>query len=248
MWATGWGGRVTTERTRPILGSLGWRLLMAFSLVALGAVALVTAAALVGTGRGIEQAEEVNRELVSARVADAAAAAYRAAGSWAAADLSEAEAIATAAGARIFIVAADGSIVSVASQERPLSSGVGSSSRLIAGLRRVDGTPSPSERSPAPDPGGGGSGQPSSPGGAVPPSVVPSGGTTQPGPTDGGGAGGTGSPSVPPSPSPDGSPGGKPVPRPHLQASPAASGMPRPRSWSMGCPWAWWAWCSRTMR
>ena len=82
MWAIGWGGRVTTERTRPILGSLGWRLLMAFSLVALGAVALVTAAALVGTGRGIEQAAEVNRELVSARVADAAAAAYRAAGSW----------------------------------------------------------------------------------------------------------------------------------------------------------------------
>ena len=60
-----------------------------------------------------------------------------------------------------------GSIVSVGYQDRPLSTGVGSSSRLMAGLRRVDGTPSPSERSPAPDPGVGGRGSPSSPGGAV---------------------------------------------------------------------------------
>ena len=47
-----------------------------------------------------------------------------------------------------FIVAADGSIVSVASAGAPGRSG-GYPAGLMAGLRRVDGTPSPSERSPA---------------------------------------------------------------------------------------------------
>ncbi|HSN07141.1 MAG TPA: hypothetical protein VLV82_07320, partial [Candidatus Angelobacter sp.] len=103
---------MTAETTGPRLGSLGWRLLAAFALVAVGAVGLVLAAALVGTTRGIDQAGESERARVAVSVAVAAAAAYRAAGGWDDADLDEAEALAAAAGARVVIIAADGTVVS----------------------------------------------------------------------------------------------------------------------------------------
>jgi two-component system, OmpR family, sensor histidine kinase BaeS len=102
---------VTAERAGRHLGSLGWRLLAAFALVAVGAVGLVVAAALVGTGRGIDQAAESGRARVAVAVAAAVADAYRAAGGWDGADLAEAEALAADAGARLVVIAADGTIV-----------------------------------------------------------------------------------------------------------------------------------------
>lgn len=67
------------------LGQLGRRLLAAFVIVALAAVAMVTVAALIGSQRGI--AASTAREEVTETVAATAAEAYAAAGGWSTADL-----------------------------------------------------------------------------------------------------------------------------------------------------------------
>lgn len=97
-----------TDRSRWGLGPLGLRLWVAFVAVALSSVAVLTAAALIGTSRGFTAAEEAGRAEAATATAGAAGSAYRAAGGWDGADLTGAQAVAQTAGARLVVVAADG--------------------------------------------------------------------------------------------------------------------------------------------
>ncbi|MFI8092124.1 ATP-binding protein [Streptomyces sp. NPDC086080] len=94
------------------LGPLGRRLFAAFAVVVLASVALLTAAALVGTDRGLSSAHRADRQRTVARVAAAAADAYRAADGWSAADLSTARSVAAGADAVLTVRNADGEVVS----------------------------------------------------------------------------------------------------------------------------------------
>ncbi len=93
------------------LGPLGRRLLLAFVLVAMSSVAVLTVAALIGTSRGISATEESQRQSAATTTAAAASEAYRAAGGWDGADLGRAEAIANAAGARLVVWDSQGSSI-----------------------------------------------------------------------------------------------------------------------------------------
>jgi two-component system sensor histidine kinase BaeS len=83
---------------------LGRRLFAAFLFVALSSVAVLTAAALVGTARGLTNAQQSDREQAAARTAEAAAVAYQHADGWNGADLDAASATAGAAGARLIVL------------------------------------------------------------------------------------------------------------------------------------------------
>lgn len=83
--------------------SLRARLGLSLILVAVIAIIGVTLAALLGTQRGFVSVENSNRQQVAQEVATAAAQAYLDAGGWAGADLSGAEQIAEAAGARLVV-------------------------------------------------------------------------------------------------------------------------------------------------
>lgn len=97
---------------RRALGPLGRRLLAAFVIVALSSVAVLTAAALIGTDRGVATAQQEERRQVAERAADTAADAYAAAGGWSGADLSPVVAVASAADARLVVRDATGTVVS----------------------------------------------------------------------------------------------------------------------------------------
>jgi two-component system sensor histidine kinase BaeS len=96
---------VTTDRRLPgpLRSPLGRRLLAAFLSVALSSVAVLTAAALVGTAQGLNSAQQDDRRETAARTAEAAAVAYQRAGGWSGADLTAASAIADAAGAGLVV-------------------------------------------------------------------------------------------------------------------------------------------------
>ena len=83
--------------------SLRSRLLLAFVGVTLAAVALVTAAALVGTSQGLSAQEAATRQGTADGVAAAAGAAYAHNDSWTGADLRPAQELATAAGAGLVV-------------------------------------------------------------------------------------------------------------------------------------------------
>lgn len=93
------------------LGPLGRRLLAAFVAVALSSVAVLTLAALVGTGRGLEAAQQDARGQAADRAAELAADAYRTAGGWPGADLAPVRAVAGAAGAQLVVRDAGGGMV-----------------------------------------------------------------------------------------------------------------------------------------
>lgn len=93
------------------LGSLGTRLLLAFALVAVSSVLVLTGAALVGVDRGVQAGQQADHQRVADTTAAAAAAAYQAAGGWAGADLARAIGIGDAASARTAILDAEGSTV-----------------------------------------------------------------------------------------------------------------------------------------
>lgn len=93
------------------LGPLGRRLLLAFVLVAVSSVVVLTVAALIGVGRGVQVAQQADREQVAASAASAAADAYRVAGGWPGADLDPVLAIAQSAGARAFVLDDAGTVV-----------------------------------------------------------------------------------------------------------------------------------------
>ncbi|GAA0452843.1 hypothetical protein Aca07nite_67780 [Actinoplanes capillaceus] len=96
---------MTTDRWfhGPLRSPLGRRLLAAFLFVALSSVAVLTAAALVGTAQGLTSAQQSDRREAAARTAEAVAVAYQRAGGWAGADLTAASAIAGAAGAGLVV-------------------------------------------------------------------------------------------------------------------------------------------------
>jgi two-component system, OmpR family, sensor histidine kinase BaeS len=124
--ATGWDSLVTTDQRRG-MGPLGHRLLLAFVLVALSSVVVLTLAALIGTARGLAATEDADRTAASVAAASAAGDAYSRADGWAGADLSGADAVAADAGARLVVVDADGALV-----RSPYGSGMGSGTGMGA--------------------------------------------------------------------------------------------------------------------
>jgi two-component system sensor histidine kinase BaeS len=101
---------VTTDITSG-LGPLGRRLLVAFVAVALASVAVLTVAALIGTGQGLTAARQDQRDRAAVQTAEAAGRAYAEAGGWQGADLGPAQALAE--GARAGLVVRDSHEVTV---------------------------------------------------------------------------------------------------------------------------------------
>ncbi|MFP5253870.1 MAG: sensor histidine kinase [Actinomycetes bacterium] len=95
---------MTTDR----IGPLGRRFVVAFALVSLLTVALVAAAGLVGSDRGLASQDDARRQAVADRTATAVAAAYEAAGGWVGADLGPAAVVARGGGGLLTVRAADG--------------------------------------------------------------------------------------------------------------------------------------------
>ena len=91
MSATAWGCAVTPAPPLAAggLGVLGRRLVLAFTVVAATAIALVTVAALVGTDRGLSSQLAEQRRALATNLAVSAAQAYDQAGGWTNADLDE---------------------------------------------------------------------------------------------------------------------------------------------------------------
>ncbi|MBX3099463.1 MAG: HAMP domain-containing histidine kinase [Salinibacterium sp.] len=105
---------MSTTRPRsnaPGLGSLGTRLLLAFALVAVSSVLVLTGAALIGVDRGVQAGQQADHQQVADATAAAAAAAYESAGGWAGADLTRAMGAGDAASARVVILDATGATV-----------------------------------------------------------------------------------------------------------------------------------------
>ncbi|MEZ5116696.1 MAG: HAMP domain-containing sensor histidine kinase [Candidatus Nanopelagicales bacterium] len=136
------GGR--RSRRSGARGSLGGRLLLAFTVVSLVAVAVLTVSALIGSGLGLSALRTEEREAVAVTVADLAAQAYTRAGGWEGADLSDATAVASAAGAGLSVRDADGVIV-----------GTGTDGHGQAGGGNPDGGNPASGQGSGPGPGGG---------------------------------------------------------------------------------------------
>jgi two-component system sensor histidine kinase BaeS len=90
------------------LGPLGRRLLLAFVLVAVFSVSILTGAALIGVDRGVQVVQQADRQQVATTAATAAADAYLSSGGWPQADLGRSIAIADAASARLFLFDGDG--------------------------------------------------------------------------------------------------------------------------------------------
>lgn len=104
---------MTDAATRaPRRGSLTTRIAVAFTGVALLAVALVVALVVISTSRETASLAASERRQTAVAAADAAADAYRAARGWAGADLSRAQRIARRAGGRLITVDATGRVVS----------------------------------------------------------------------------------------------------------------------------------------
>ena len=102
------GPRPGGHRPRLGLGSLGRRLLLAFVLVAVSSVLVLSGAALIGVDRGVQVAQQDDRERIAATKAAAAADAYRQAGGWEKADLSQVLSVADTPAARVAVLDADG--------------------------------------------------------------------------------------------------------------------------------------------
>lgn len=93
------------------LGPLGRRLLLAFTLVALASVLMVTVAALIGSERGISASAASDRDQTAVDVAEQSAQAFATAGGWENADLTQPIATAASAGARLQVRDASGSLI-----------------------------------------------------------------------------------------------------------------------------------------
>ena len=91
-----------------LLGPLGWRLFAAFTLVGVGAVALLAALAVVSVRSQTSGLVASQRDQARHDIAAALSAAYAKAGSWQKADLAGAQALADSTGARLIILGASG--------------------------------------------------------------------------------------------------------------------------------------------
>ncbi|HEX2807889.1 MAG TPA: histidine kinase dimerization/phospho-acceptor domain-containing protein, partial [Kineosporiaceae bacterium] len=87
--------------------------MLAFVVVALVAVGLVTVAALVGTTKGLSTQQDSERRLVTDRAAALVADAYQRAGGWDGVDLTDAASAAAGAGARLVVRDVDAHVVAV---------------------------------------------------------------------------------------------------------------------------------------
>lgn len=123
------------------LGALGTRLLLAFVVVAVSSVLVLTAAALIGVDRGVQAGQQSDRQQVADAAAAAAADAFQAAGGWEGADLTLATSIGEAAAARMVILDATGSTLASSStvDGTPGSGGAMGSGAAVAEVV-VDGT------------------------------------------------------------------------------------------------------------
>ncbi|MEB0015147.1 hypothetical protein QN416_26480, partial [Glaciimonas sp. Cout2] len=81
----------------------GRRLLLAFALVAVSSVLVLSVAALVGVDRGVQVTQQADRQQIADSAAAAAADAYRSAGDWATAELGRTLAIGDAASAGLTV-------------------------------------------------------------------------------------------------------------------------------------------------
>lgn len=124
---------------RSRLGPLGRNLLVAFVLVALGAVVVVAAAAFVGSARGIDVSDLAHREELAAAVADELGTAYAHAGSWSRAELSDAARLASSGGATLSVKDAGGAIVLGRGMGMGMGHGTGSGRSLVSAAVVVDG-------------------------------------------------------------------------------------------------------------
>lgn len=97
--------------TADTIGPLGRRFVVAFALVSLLTVALVAAAGLVGSDRGLASQDDARRQAVADRTAVAVAAAYERARGWGAADLDQAAAVARGGGGFLTVRSEDGQVV-----------------------------------------------------------------------------------------------------------------------------------------
>ena len=91
-----------------LLGPLGWRLFAAFTLVGVGAVALLAVLAVVSVRSQTSGLVASQRDQARYDIATALSAAYAKAGSWQKADLAGAQALADSTGARLIILGASG--------------------------------------------------------------------------------------------------------------------------------------------
>lgn len=86
-------------------------MLLAFVAVAAVSVLVMTAAAFFAVGRGLQVVEAADRQQAADSAAEAAGDAYAQSGGWEGIDLSRAGAVAQAAGARLFVLDAEGRAV-----------------------------------------------------------------------------------------------------------------------------------------
>lgn len=97
--------------TADSIGPLGRRFVVAFALVSLLTVALVAAAGLVGSERGLASQDDARRQAVAARTAAAVGAAYEETGGWREADLDRAGAVARGGGGFLTVRSEAGEVV-----------------------------------------------------------------------------------------------------------------------------------------
>ena len=107
------------------LGPLGRRMLLAFVLVAVSSVLVLTVAALIGVGRGFQVATQADERRAATAATTAAGEAYQKASGWVGADLTRTSALAEAAGARLFVLDAAGAPVGTASPGGRVGQGSG---------------------------------------------------------------------------------------------------------------------------
>lgn len=126
-----------------MMSSLRGRLLLAFTAVAVAAIALVTAAALVGTTQGLSAQAAADRQELARRAAVTAADVYRRAGGWDRADVGPVLSIATGANAQLRIVNPDGETVTTTLGRGHAGQGNGSGmgSGMGSGAGARSGTP-----------------------------------------------------------------------------------------------------------
>ncbi len=128
------------------LGPLGRRLLLAFVLVAVSSVLVLSGAALIGVDRGVQVAQNDDRVRIASATADAAADAYREAEGWEQADLSRAVAMSAAASAHLTVVDAEGVPIPVSGRggttvnAQGAMKGTGGSQNAVTAPIIVDGT------------------------------------------------------------------------------------------------------------
>lgn len=120
------------------LGPLGRRLLLAFILVAGSSVLVLTGAALIGVDRGVQVAQQADREQIAQSAAAAAADAYRQADGWGQADVSRTLAIADAASARLAVLDADGTTIEASGTSGGPGTGPGKGQGVVTAPIIVD--------------------------------------------------------------------------------------------------------------